>query len=71
MPLESLTAKTLIVWGAQDGSVAMERAVPLCLALPGSQLHVFNHCGHWPQWEYPNEFNGLIGQFAETCAAGG
>jgi 2-hydroxy-6-oxonona-2,4-dienedioate hydrolase len=48
----------------------MERAVPLCIGLPGSQLHVFNDCGHWPQWEYPDEFNGLISQFAETCARG-
>lgn len=70
VPMESLPANTLIIWGGQDGSVAMERAVPLCLALPGSRLHVFNSCGHWPQWEYPVEFNGLISQFAERCGAG-
>ena len=69
VPFGKLPA-TLIVWGAQDGSVGMERAVSLCQKLPGSRLHVFNGCGHWPQWEYPDEFNGLISQFAGLCAGG-
>ena len=58
---------TLIVWGVQDGSVGMERAVSLCQQLPESQLHVFNNCGHWPQWEYPDAFNSLVSQFARRC----
>ncbi len=67
VPLDKLPARTLIIWGARDGSVGMERAVSLCQNLRGSELHVFNDCGHWPQWEYPGAFNGLISQFAGLC----
>jgi pimeloyl-ACP methyl ester carboxylesterase len=59
----------LLIWGADDGSVSVDWAVPLCRALPLAQLHVFNGAGHWPQWEQADAFNALVGRFVRSCAS--
>jgi len=28
-------------------------------AIPGSQLEIFEHCGHWPQHEQADRYNLL------------
>lgn len=65
--LSSLSMPTLIVWGAQDPLFPTAQAQRAAHAIPGAKLHVFDACGHWPQYEHPGEFNRLLGDFVESA----
>lgn len=64
--LSSVSVPTLIVWGAQDPLFPIEQAQGAAHAIPGATLHVFDACGHWPQYEHPEAFNRLLGDFVES-----
>ena len=64
--LASLSVPTLIFWGAQDPLFPIRQAEQAARAIPGATLHVFDACGHWPQYEHPDEFNRLLGGFVES-----
>jgi 2-hydroxymuconate-semialdehyde hydrolase len=64
--LARLTARTLIVWGLQDRSVSVSEMLPLCSAIAGAEAHVFEGCGHWPQWEHAERFNRVVSDFCVT-----
>jgi pimeloyl-ACP methyl ester carboxylesterase len=55
-----LSNKTLLIWGANDSGVSIEKGVATFQALPDAELHVFNHCGHWPQWDQTERFHDLV-----------
>lgn len=61
--LAEIAAETLIVWGRNDRFVPMEVGLRLVAGIPNSQLHVFNNCGHWVQWEHHETFNRLVLDF--------
>lgn len=61
--LPTIAAQTLIVWGRQDRVVPMDGGLRLVAGIPNSQLHVFNQCGHWAQWEHAEPFNRLVLDF--------
>jgi 2-hydroxy-6-oxonona-2,4-dienedioate hydrolase len=61
--LGEVAAATLIVWGRDDRFVPMDTALRLLAGLPNAQLHVFNRCGHWVQWEHADAFNRLVLDF--------
>jgi pimeloyl-ACP methyl ester carboxylesterase len=61
--LPRLRQKTLIVWGAHDRGAAVERALPLLRLIPDAELHIFDHCGHWVQWDQAARFNRLVADF--------
>jgi pimeloyl-ACP methyl ester carboxylesterase len=61
--LTRLRAPTLIVWGTGDRGAAVERALPLLRLIPHAELHVFEQCGHWPQWDQAARFNRLVADF--------
>lgn len=61
--LHRVTAKTLVLWGANDHGAALERALLLVEALPDAELHVFKNCAHWVQWDRAKRFNRLVGDF--------
>lgn len=61
--LHEISAETLIVWGRNDRFVPMEVGLRLVAGIPNSQLHVFNNCGHWAQWEHADRFNRLALDF--------
>ncbi|MDD2223029.1 MAG: alpha/beta fold hydrolase [Pseudomonas sp.] len=58
--LSSISAPTLIVWGRNDRFVPMDLGLRLLANIPNSELHVFNNCGHWVQWEHADRFNTLV-----------
>ena len=64
--LTSLSMPTLIVWGAQDPLFPTAQAEQAARAIPGAKLHLFDRCGHWPQYEHPGDFNRLLGDFVES-----
>jgi 2-hydroxy-6-oxonona-2,4-dienedioate hydrolase len=61
--LPSITAPTLIVWGRQDRVVPFDTGLRLVAGIPNSQLHIFNQCGHWAQWEHAHAFNRMVVDF--------
>ena len=61
--LEKINQPTLIVWGKQDKVIPLEHAYFAKERIPNSQLHVFDPCGHMPQFERPEEFNNLVLEF--------
>lgn len=61
--LSTITAPTLIIWGRDDRFVPVDAALRLVAHIPNSELHIFNRCGHWVQWEYKDRFNALVLDF--------
>ncbi|WP_455232855.1 alpha/beta fold hydrolase [Geopseudomonas aromaticivorans] len=61
--LGEISAQTLIIWGSNDRFVPMDSGLRLLAGLPNAELHVFNRCGHWAQWEHADKFNRLVLDF--------
>jgi len=61
--LSEIAAPTLVVWGREDRFVPFDIALHLLAGIPDAQLHVFNRCGHWVQWEHAQTFNRLVADF--------
>ncbi|WHH50532.1 alpha/beta fold hydrolase [Pseudomonas sp. Ap32] len=63
--LGEIKAKTLVVWGRNDRFVPMDVGLRLIAGIANSELHVFNNCGHWAQWEHADTFNRLVLDFLQ------
>jgi pimeloyl-ACP methyl ester carboxylesterase len=61
--LGALPGKTLLVWGGNDRGGTLEKALLLFRAIPGAELHVFDQCAHWPQWDHAARFVTLVRDF--------
>lgn len=62
----------LLLWGRDDRTLPLDCAFTALKQLKNAQLHVFSHCGHWVQWERPDEFNRLVADFlADTSSETG
>lgn len=61
--LPDIKARTLIIWGRNDRFVPVDVAYRLNAGILNSELHVFNQCGHWAQWEHAERFNRLVLDF--------
>ena len=49
----TITAPTLIVWGARDELLTREHQQALAAAIPASRLLVYQDTGHLVLWEQP------------------
>lgn len=63
--LGEIKAKTLVIWGRNDRFVPMDVGLRLIAGIANSELHVFNNCGHWAQWEHADTFNRLVLDFLQ------
>jgi proline-specific peptidase len=63
--LKNLKAKTLIFWGKNDRGASIERAVLLFNLIPNAELHVFDRCAHWVQWDQADRFNETVASFLQ------
>ena len=61
--LETLTARTLLVWGAVDGLAPVEQGTILQRTMPNAVLNVIDSCGHLPMAEKPESFNRILRNF--------
>ncbi|PSJ44103.1 2-hydroxy-6-oxo-6-phenylhexa-2,4-dienoate hydrolase [Zobellella endophytica] len=61
--LGEIVAETLVIWGRQDRFVPMDTGLRLVAGLPNAELHLFNRCGHWAQWEHADKFNRMVLDF--------
>jgi 2-hydroxy-6-oxonona-2,4-dienedioate hydrolase len=67
--LARITAATLVVWGRQNPFGEVPEASAMHEAIPGSQLELFENCGHWPQHEQADRYNQLSLGFLRKAAA--
>lgn len=61
--LKNLKVPVLLVWGANDSGVALERSLLLHQSIPGAELHIFDRAGHWVQWDQADRFNSIVRDF--------
>jgi 2-hydroxy-6-oxonona-2,4-dienedioate hydrolase len=67
--LARITQPTLIVWGRQNPFGEVPEAAGMHEAIPGSQLELFDDCGHWPQHEQAARYNPISLSFLAKAAA--
>jgi proline iminopeptidase len=64
--LSKITAPTLIIAGRHDAQAgSMLWSHKILVGIPGSELAVMNHSGHFPHEEEPTEFRRVIQSFVE------
>jgi pimeloyl-ACP methyl ester carboxylesterase len=66
--LRNLKTKTLILWGNNDRGAAVERALLLFQLIPDAELHIFDRCAHWVQWDQAARFNNLVADFLHASS---
>lgn len=64
--LGSVKKPTLIIWGRQDGLLKLADGERFNKEITGSQLVVFDRCGHAPQVEKAADFNREVLKFLEA-----
>jgi 2-hydroxy-6-oxonona-2,4-dienedioate hydrolase len=67
--LARITQPTLIIWGRQNPFGEVPEASAMHEAIPGSQLELFDECGHWPQHEQSDRYNPISLAFLQKAAA--
>ncbi len=55
----SIAAPALVVWTSHDPTATPEEGAQIAAMIPGARYVVMNQCGHWPQFEDADTFNGL------------
>jgi pimeloyl-ACP methyl ester carboxylesterase len=63
--LGEIKKPTLIIWGKQDGLLPLADGEKFSKGIYGSQLIVFDQCGHVPQVEKAKEFNEAVLKFLQ------
>ncbi len=63
--LSNIKKPTLIIWGKQDGLLKLADGERFNKEIGGSQLVVFDKCGHVPQVEKAVDFNAAVIKFLQ------
>ena len=61
--LSEIKSKTLVVWGRDDRFVPLDVGLRVIWGIPNAEMHIFNQCGHWAQWEHADTFNVMVKEF--------
>jgi 2-hydroxy-6-oxonona-2,4-dienedioate hydrolase len=64
--LPKVTAPILLIQGRNDTMVPPNLTVMLLPYLQNAELHMFNNCGHWAQYEHAGKFNRMAIDFLEN-----
>ena len=64
-----IQAPTLVVWPRENPLGEMSQASEMHEGIRGSELVIFEGCGHWPQYEQPERFNEAHLAFLRGTAA--
>jgi pimeloyl-ACP methyl ester carboxylesterase len=64
--LGKLKSKTLILWGRNDHGTSLDQALLLFQKIPQAELHIFDQCAHWVQWDHAERFNTLVADFLKA-----
>lgn len=61
--LSRIQHPTLVLWTSHDPTAPIEVGKAAQEHIPNSQFVVIDECGHWPQFEKPEEFNRVVLDF--------
>lgn len=64
--LARIRHRTLVLWTSHDPTAPVEVGREAQGHIPDSEFLVMEDCGHWPQFERPDEFNRIHLQFLLT-----
>jgi pimeloyl-ACP methyl ester carboxylesterase len=71
-PFSRLKQPILLVWGKQDNTTPLEKALALQALNSRAALEIFDYCRMMPEQEQPEKFNALVrAAFATRSAAAG
>ena len=59
-PAGTVPGRVTIAWGRRDQVTVPRHPRPAVQAFPDAKLHWFSRCGHFPQWDAPQETIRLI-----------
>ena len=62
--LPKLTVPTLLIWGAEDATVPIERGLLLLRILSQGDLHVFGRAAHMVMLDRADDFARLLASWA-------
>lgn len=68
-PFSRLTQPTLLIWGKQDTTTPLGKAVSLLQLNARARLEVFDYCRMMPEQEHPEKFNALVRNTLQARAA--
>lgn len=57
---QKIDRPTLVVWGKQDRLFSHRQSDRAMQLLPNATLLILDRCGHYPQWERPDEFVSAV-----------
>ena len=60
--------RTMLFWGRDDKTVPFAHSDDLRKAIPQIEFHAFEHCGHIPHYEKPDEANPLLLEFLKQVS---
>ena len=69
--LGAITAPTLVLWTEHDPTASVQVGRSLADSIPNAEFVVMSDCGHWPQFERPEEFNRIHIDFLRRALAAG
>jgi 2-hydroxy-6-oxonona-2,4-dienedioate hydrolase len=55
----AIKAPTLVLWTSDDPTADVTEGRRIASMIPGAEFVVMEGCGHWPQYEDPEEFNRI------------
>jgi 2-hydroxy-6-oxo-6-(2'-carboxyphenyl)-hexa-2,4-dienoate hydrolase len=58
--LGAIGVPTLVLWTSHDPFLPWEVGEHVHHAIPASRFTIMQDCGHWPQFESPEEFNEIV-----------
>lgn len=69
--LSKIRHRTLVLWTSHDPTAPVEVGREAARHIPDSEFVVMEECGHWPQFEKPEEFDRLHSSFLLTGTTAG
>jgi len=58
-----LKKRTLLFWGRNDNTVPFEHSRDILAAIPHTEFHIIENCGHIPHYEKPQVVNPILLEF--------
>lgn len=63
-----IEAPTLVLWTSDDPTADVSEGRRIAAMIPAAEFVVMEGCGHWPQYEDPDEFNRIHVDFLRAQA---
>ncbi|WP_052670035.1 alpha/beta fold hydrolase [Nitriliruptor alkaliphilus] len=67
--MAKLTMPVLVIWGRDNPFGEIPEAQKMHEAIPGSELVLFDDCGHWPQHEKADEYHPIAFEFLAKASS--